>query len=244
MRMLERAVSGDRPPSVDRFASELPAAVIAAMAERLESLVARSLARHKPPKVEIPSEGPWRASVREHLMHYCPASLEMLDREALRAKAAPIEASIFPAPPLDPAHVHSPVFESIDAPGQLPCDPELSAAPTGWRPDPVSHEWLAREFSETLNEVNERIVRSGPSDPLVSLRRLLASVDNLPEGASREQLRQSEALIGAVLEQREREEAPGHPWERRPGLTSLDDLFEEASHPRVACEHEIGGRSL
>jgi len=74
LRILERALVGDRPPSVERLGAELPAAVIAAMAMRLESLLARSLSHFKPHKFEVPSEGPWRTAVREHLSHYCPAT--------------------------------------------------------------------------------------------------------------------------------------------------------------------------
>jgi len=98
--------------------------------------------------------------------------------------------------------------------------------------------------------VNERIVSVGPRDPLVSLRGILASIDQLSGGADREQLRQSDALLGVELERSGRGAPIGAPWEGPPGrghrvpLASLEDLFEDAAIPRMACEQEIGGRSL
>jgi hypothetical protein len=250
LRLLERAIVGDRPPSIERLGAELPPAVVAAMAEQLESLLARSLSFYKPAKIEIPSEGPWRSAVREHLTHYCPASLELLDHAARRAKATPFESALFPTPPLDPAHFHGPAIESLDASHQLPGDPELGAASARARPEPAASEWLAREFDATLREVNERIVSVGPEDPLVALRGMLGRIDHLVEGADPEQLRQSEVLLGIELDRRARETSIGSPRAglsgrgHRVALASLDDLFEDAARPRLVCEQEIGGRSL
>jgi hypothetical protein len=250
LRLLERAIVGDRPPSVERLGAELPAAVIAAMADQLESLLARSLAFYKPAKVDVPSDGPWKSAVREHLSHYCPGSLELLDRTALRAKAEPFESAIFPAPQLDPAHCHAPDIGSIEAASQLPRDPELGAVSKAGRIEPAVSEGLAREFDATLREVNDRIVRVGPGDPLVSLRRLLARIDQLSEGADPQQLQQAEVMLGVELERRERDGAIGVAADGLPGrghrvaLASLEDLFEDAALPRLACEQEIGGRSL
>jgi hypothetical protein len=250
LRILERALVGDRPPCVERLSEELPPAVIASMAEQLEALIGRSLSFYKPAKIGTPSEGPWRNSVREHLSHYCPGSLELLDRTAIRAKAAPIEAAIFPTPMLDYAHRHGPCVESLGSANQLPDDPELGAVPAiPGTERPVSH-WLIREFDRTLLDVNESIVRSGPDDPLVRLRGMLPVIDNISEGADPGQLRQSEILLGVELERRERDagDGPGRSWHAvrkdRPALTSLDDLFLDATEPRIACEQEIGGRSL
>jgi hypothetical protein len=250
LRILERAIVGDRPPCVERLGAELPPTVIAAMAEQLESLLARSLSFYKPAKIEIPSEGPWRAAVREHLSHYCPGSLESLDRTALRAKAAPFESAVFPTPQLDPAHRHAPGLEFLLATSQAPFDPELGRLSAAGRGAPEPSQWLAREFEATLREVNERIVSVGPDDPLVSLRRMLPRIDHLPEGAHPEQLRQSEALLGVELERRSRDAAMDAGGAERPArgrrvaLASLENLFEDAALPRLACEQEIGGRSL
>jgi hypothetical protein len=248
LRLLERSLVGGGPPSAGRLAAELPPAVIAAMAEQLEALLARSLSSYKPAKIGIPSEGPWRGAVREHLSHYCPASLETLDRAALRARASPLESAVFPTPPLDPAHCHAPSAECLGAASQLPEDPELGAARAA--AEEAAPAWLVREFSETLLEVNERNVRFGPDDPLVSLRGLLSTIDQLPQGADPGQIRQSELLIGAELGRGAREAALEHTRAGRPGaagrppLASLEDLFEDAANTRVACEQEIGGRSL
>jgi hypothetical protein len=250
MRLLERTLVGDRPPSVERLRSELPPAVIAAMAEQLESLLARSLSFYKPPKIGIPSEGPWRNSVREHLSHYCPGSLELLDRTALRAKAAPIEAALFPTPPLDSAHWHAPAIEFMDAVNQLPTDAELGVSRTGGQIEHTAPAWLAREFEKTLLEVNERIVRSGPDDPLVELRGMLATIDNISEGADPSQLKNSALLISAELERKAKDAPEDALWDgrqrraERPPLVSLEELFEDAALPRLVCEQEIGGRSL
>jgi hypothetical protein len=250
LRLLERITIGARTPSAERLAGELPAAVIAAMAERLESLLARSLSPYKPGKIEIPSEGPWRAAVREHLSHYCPSSLELLDRAAVRARATPIESAIFPTPPQDPAHIHAPSIESLGAASQQPDAPELGAMFAGSTTEPSASEWLAREFNAALREVNERIVSAGPGDPLGPHRRMLAQIDHLPEAAGPEQLRQAELLIGVELERRDRDaeieaardasRGRGH----RVALASLGDLFTDAALSHPACEQEIGGRSL
>jgi hypothetical protein len=250
MRILERAIVGDRPPSLGRLCAELPPEVIAAMAEQLETAIARSVFYHKPAKIEIPSEGPWRGAVREHLGHYCPGSLEQLDRAALRARATPLESPVFPTPQLDLAHCHAPVVASLEAANQLPLDPDLGAT----RPQERIHEpaplWLAREFDRTLREVNERIVSVGAGDPLVSLRGIFPRIDHISEGADPARLRQSELLLGVELDRRERDAAEEAAWERRPvlghraGLSSLEDLFQEAAIPRLACEQEIGGHSL
>jgi hypothetical protein len=250
LRMLERALAGDRPPSAERLSAELPAVVIAALAEQLESLLARDLWRFKPAKIEIPSEGPWRGAVREHLSHYCPDSLDQLDKCARRAQADIFESPVFSVPPLDQAHCHAPSSESLDAAHQMPCDADLGATLSRGRNDAGDSGLLAREFDATLREVNERIVSVGPQDPLVSLRRLLAAIDHVPAGADQEQLRQSGTLLDVELERWEHRRGDGFARERRPGighrvpLASLDDLFAEATIPRMACEQEIGGRSL
>jgi hypothetical protein len=251
LRILERAIVGERPPSAERLCSELPLSVIAAMSEQLESLLARSLSYYKPAKIEIPSEGPWRSAVREHLSHYCPGSLELLDRTALRAKADIFESAVFPSPRLDLAHCHAPSIEHIEAEAQAPCDPELGAAHPGrdGAEAGVSRR-LVFEFTETLGQVNGRIVAFGPRDPLVALRGILSGIDQLVDAADRGQLQQSGRLLSAGLEGREWDgealeartgrAGPGH----RVALASLEDLFEEASVSRLACEQEIGERSL
>ncbi len=249
LRMLERALVGDRPPSAERLGGELPPAVIAAMAEQLETLLARSLSRYKPAKLELPSEGPWRSSVREHLSHYCPGSLELLDRCARRARADIFDAALFPVPGLDPAHVHAPGIDLPEPASQMPCDPELGVLPAPERPGDCASRGLALEFAATLGEVNERIVLAGPRDPLVALKGILSRIDQLDEVADREQLRQSERLLASGLGAREPAAAESVAEERparahRVPLASLEDLFEEAAVPRLACEQEIGGRSL
>jgi hypothetical protein len=250
LRLLERALVGDRPPNAGRLCAELPTAVIAAMAEQVGALLARSFTYYKPPKLGIPSEGPWRAAVREHLGHCCPGSLEQLDAAARRARAAPIECPIFPAPQTDTAHWHAPRIESILAASQLPDDPELGAPRAVGGAEAAAPAWLVREFSATLLEVNARNVRFGPDDPLVSLRGILAEIDQLSHGADPGQLRHAELLLGGEFERRARAASIEDAQVRRPGspdrapLASLEELLEELAAPRLLCEREIGGRSL
>ena len=250
LRILERALVGERPASAQRLEAELPAPVIAAMAEQIESLVARSLSSFKPPKVGIPSEGPWRACVREHLSRLCPGALARIDAAAALSGAGAAAAAVFPSPRLDHSHCHAPELEAVEARAQAPSDPELGTGPGPEIPAVAASPWLALEFQRTLDEVNERLVRAGPADPLVSLRALLPRLDNLTEGADPDQLRQSGLFLGAELERHARQRGVGALEDRPPAragrgwLPSLEELIESAQPARVACEREIGGRSL
>jgi hypothetical protein len=250
LRLLERIILGDREPCAENLAAELPPAVIAAMADQLESVVARSLLFYKPPKVGIPSEGPWRGAVGGHIRRACPAELALLDTAAARARATPFDSAIFPTPPLDPAHCHAPSSEALDAGNQLPADPELGAVRAQGASGPATSAWLAREFGETLREVNDRLVHVGPADPLVSLGGILARIDHLSEAADPAQLGQSALFLGMELDRREQQlgnaAARGMQAVRpdRVPLASLDRLFENSETASMACEREVGGRSL
>jgi TrwC relaxase len=246
LRILERMIVGDRPPSPGRLTSELPPAVVAAMAEQLEALVARSLSYHKPMKVGLPSEGPWRSSVREHLSRHCPGSLSALDEAARRSKAERYDEALVPAPAPDASHIHAPSPEPFLSPLQHPCDPELQTHDHPLGPKGLPSAWLAREFTSTLNDVNERIVRSGTDDRIIALRSVLPLIDQLGAGADRAQLAQADALLRGELERARQDEVrPGPPARStRFPLASLDDLFDEACAPRPGIGHEIGGRSL
>ncbi len=249
LRLLERMIAGEREPSAGRLASELPAPVIAAMADQIESVLARSHPGFKPGKIAIPSEGPWRACVRRHLAGACPGPLAALDAAASRAGARPCGASLFPSSPIDPAHCHAPSAESLEAQPQLPCDPELGARaefpPAGRLVSP----WLAREFEVALGEVNEGMARTGTGGPLAPLRRLLATIDQLSEAASPGQLRQAQILLDVELERRDRDardrgdHAEPSPVARR-DLVPPEELFEGLAAHAGVQEREIGGRSL
>ncbi|MGA2016467.1 MAG: relaxase domain-containing protein [Opitutaceae bacterium] len=250
LRMLERIVLGNREPSVDDFTAELPAAVIAAMAEQLESALARSLFFYKPPKVDMPCEGPWRAAVREHLSRTCPRELALLDAAALRAKAIPYESALFSTPRLDPAHCHAPRIEALEASVQLPGDPELGAGCGPEQPHRAASAWLVDEFAETLREVNDRLVHVGLDDPLLMLGRILATIDHLPEGVEPDRLMESARFLGAELNRRARQLGHGAGRHGRAGLAdraplpSLDELIERAELAQLACERDFGGRGL
>ncbi|HEY5079059.1 MAG TPA: relaxase domain-containing protein, partial [Opitutaceae bacterium] len=164
LRLLERLITGDRPPSVERLGAELPPEVIATMAEQLESALARSLWQNRPAKVAVPPDGPWRAAVRSHLGLYCPEALAGLDAAASRARAVVSESALFPTPQLDPAHIHAPLHAFLEAASQTPTDPELGAAWHQPQTEQAPSTWLAREFEKALEEVHERLARSGPAD--------------------------------------------------------------------------------
>ena len=246
LRLLERLITGDRPPSVERLGAELPPEVIAAMSEQLESVLARSLWQNRPAKLAVPAQGPWRTAVRSHLALYCPEALAGLDAAAVRARAVVSDSALFPAPPLDPAHAHAPLHASLEASLQSPTDPELGAACRPPQAEQAPSAWLAGQFEKALEEVHERLARSGPGDPLVGLRGMLAALDHLPRGADPDQLRQSELFLGVELDRRERQLAgEGTQVSRdRASLVSLDELFENACMERAVCEQEIGGRCL
>ncbi|HEY5228859.1 MAG TPA: hypothetical protein VIJ19_09965, partial [Opitutaceae bacterium] len=246
LRILERMIVGDRPASPERLTSELPAAVVAAMAEQLEALLARSLSYHKPAKIGLPSEGPWRSAVREHLARHCPGSLSTLDAAARRAKAEPFAEVLVPAPRLDASHIHAPSAETLISAHQRPCDPELQTLEFPSPAQGLSLAWLAREFTSTLADVNERIVRSGTDDRVIALRSVLPVIDQLGLGADGPQLSQAATLLRVELERAQQNELhPDAPARSgRFPLASLDDLFEQACTPRLSLGHEIGGRSL
>jgi len=247
MRMLERIVMGDCEPSARRFTAELPPAVIAAMAEQLESIIVRSLSFFKPPKMGIPSEGPWRGAVREHMSLSCPAELVLLDAAAARARAVPLDSAIFPTPQLDPAHFHAPTIEALDARSQLPSDPELGTGAEPGQLEGAASAWLAQEFDETLREVNDRLVQVGPHDALVSLRSILTRTDQLSAGADTDQLAQSASFLAMELDRRAMQIENDDAFGRRAGrvpLASLDELFESQAFAPMSCERELGGRGL
>jgi hypothetical protein len=250
LRLLERIIVGDREPTAGWLTLELPPAVVAAMADQLETVLARSLSFYKPPKIGIPMEGPWRGAVREHIGRICPDALAGLDAAAAAAKAVLSESAVFFTPALDPAHRHTPGIEELEAPEQTPFDPELGAGAATEGPARAGSPWLLREFGRTLAEVNEQLIRAGPDYPLEYLRALLATIDGLSEAADPDQLRQSSLLIGVELERMERDAAEDAAWSGLQGrggrvpLASLDELFETAVPERMACEREIGGRSL
>jgi hypothetical protein len=250
LRLLERMILGEHPPSAERLGTELPAPVIAAMAEHVERTLAGAHSLYRPAKVGIPSEGPWRTAVRDCLRSRCPSALLLIDAAAARARATPYGASLYPTPPLDVAHRHAPSIDICDALAQSPCDPELSADFPGEANPAPALPWLVREFEATLAEVNERIARAGPGDPLVALRGLLATIDHLTEGASREQLAQSRALLEVELERRGRDSPERSPWgghadyPARDRLVPLEQLFDEFLLPSRGHSHPMGGPSL
>ena len=244
LRILERLILGERDPSGGRLAAHLPPSVVAAMADQLESMLARSLAYHKPPKIGLPAEGPWRDAVREHLRSYCPGELAVLDATAARAQAVPLQTAIFAAPALDAAHAHAPVADEFQAACQLPTDPELGAGFSLREPTRTTSIWLVREFERALSAVNDRLVRSGPGEPLAALRATLAASDHLAQGADPDQLRQSVVLLDLELDRRANLPDRAIRRSRSLGPLAPDDLVACAAAPLRVGERELGGRTL
>ncbi len=250
LRVLERIILGDTPPEAGRLAAEMPPSVIAAMVDHIESALAGAPWFHKPAKLGLPFEGPWRTSVRDYLRSHCPSALSQIDGAAARAKAAPYGAALFPSPSRDPAHVHVPSLESLDSALQLPLAPELGTARPAPPGVPAASLWLSREFERALEEVHGRIAACGTDEPLISLGRLVAAMDQLGEGASADQLKQSRALLEVELERRAKESPvrPERSQERAPSprgrLLPLEQLFDNFVLSGRAPSHDIGGRSL
>jgi hypothetical protein len=244
LRILERLVLGEREPWAGRMAASMPPAVVAAMADQLESMLARSLAYHRPPKIGLPSEGPWRSAVREHLQRHCPGELALLDATAARAKAVPLQGAIFAAPALDSGHAHAPVADELDAACQLPTDPELGAGHSLREPARPPLIWLVREFEQTLGTVHDRLVRSGLDEALADQRATLAASDQLAQAADPDQLRQSVVLLGLELGRRANLEDSAIGRGRSLRHLALDDFAGCAGATLRVGEREFGGRSL
>jgi len=114
---------------------------------------------------------------------------------------------------------------------------------------PAASIWLAREFERSLQEVHERLAVAGAGDPFIRLACLVDTIDQLREGASVDQLRQSRSLLEVELERRAKE-APSRAERadtialQRPRLVPLEQLFDNFVLSGRAPSHEIGGRSL
>jgi hypothetical protein len=245
LRLLERILVGERPRAMGSIGSELPVPVVAALVEQLESLVARSLSRFKPAKVDVPAGGPWRAAVREHLWGQCPGALAQADAAARRARAEPLESAVLPSPRLDASHCHAPDIASLGARDQDPLDPELGEDPEIPGLGLPESPWVSQEFGRALAEVNERLRR--PADSLAPLRELLASIDLAREGASAEQLVQAQRLLRVEVDR-----AVGRAPQRaapEPGPWRAEHPLDAGRRPRdhapvLGARMEIGGRSL
>jgi hypothetical protein len=188
----------------------------------------------------IPADGPWRSAVREHLHTLCPDSVERLDLAASRARAVVSGTAIYPSPPTDFAHCHAPQLSDLEARLQQPNDPELGATNAYQVEHLIRSEWLAAEFERTIDEVNERIVRTGPNDPLVSLRKLTEQVDRVTVGADPVQLKHSLQLLCVGIASRQ------GPKKSRDyaDLVPLDNFLERTESLHYAGVRDMGGRSL
>lgn len=245
LRLLERLVTGERPSGAGRLQAEIPAPVIAAMAGQLEDVLARSLWRFKPEKVDIPARGPWRTAVRGHLAERCPGSLRRLDEEAVRANACLFGASLLPVPLLDAAHSHAADTGEVDAPLQHATEAQLCDPPEAHLPM-VPSAWLAQAFPRTLEEINAAVAADRRDPALRSLLSLSWRLNALDCSASAEQLRQSALFIAGELERRE--------GRRRPEFNVLEAKRDDGPAPLPALaapewhrprrEHELAGRSL
>ena len=197
LELLQRIIAGERKEPGAWTRLELPEAVVAALAEQLETLVARSAALRRPAKLGLPSEGPWRAAVRDHLGRHCPEGLAALDAAAAAARAEPLGGRIFPCPPPDAAHGHGLVRAERAA------EPEILAAPhLDGAADPGP--WLADAFALELARLHAFMSRGPWERRGADLAEALARLDRAGPVAGPQQARQVDLLLGVEIERRGR----------------------------------------
>jgi hypothetical protein len=136
------------------------------------------------------------------------------------------------------------VADEFEAACQLPTDPELGAGFSLRETGRTTSIWLVRQFEQALAEVNDRLVRSGPGEPLAGLRATLAASDHLAQGADPDQLRQSVVLLDLELDRRANLPDRATGGGRSPRHLAPDDLAECAAAAYRVGEREFGGRTL
>jgi hypothetical protein len=259
LRLLHRLVGPAGDPARAASGTGREAAVIAAMADRLESMVVESRSFYRPPKVSLPCEGPWREAVGTHLRSLCPQDLAALNAATAAARAKDEGESVggrerdcswnaFPVPAADRGHRHRPAAEEFAAPDQEALDCELSGElPPGRAPLPSP--WLVARFEEELATVRRELTGGRGSAAALTWRRAAARMDALSEGADPAELRAAEQTLDAGLARQgarapEPRGWPGHPDGRHPiEFASLDELFERSRSVGATRVPERGGIS-
>lgn len=260
LRLLERLMGSQGGPERAAHGTEREAAVIAAMADRLESIVAHSLSLYRPPKVALPFEGPWRTAVDGHLRGVCPADLAALHGAAGAARSKrggdAVEGSergaawtAFPVPASDRGHQHRPDPAAFDARDQLGEDCELNEDLSAPGRLPAPSLWLVRHYEDELAAVRREIAAGVGQRPDARWRRASARLDALTTGPEVADLlaaeRDLDAGIGRHARQFPDEIAQAARLERRvaPALASLDELFERSRIAGGLAVRERGGLS-
>jgi len=247
LRLLERLVLGPAAVAPGRLDQEMPLSAIATMAEHLGDAIRQAVSFYRPPKIALPTDGPWRTAVRSHLRLYCADGLSALDAVALRAKATPCERCGLPTPAEDAAHRHAFDPDELRVPVQHPSEPELGADREAARDERRPSAWLAREFATALQEIGEGIVRAGPTDPFAAERETLGEIDRAAGNFSVPEVIAAQALIDSELERRQGPEdrvprfSPG--FEFRPPLALVPDLRVAEPAVPLSAGREMGGRS-
>jgi len=254
LRLLERMLGENGGSQIPGFGGETGTAMIAAMADRLESMLVQSLSFYRPPKVALPSAGPWQRAVRANLAQVCPGDLEALDGAVIQARAMRADrpasvrsatAQTFTASPLDQAHRHVPALEAFAAREQQGLDPDFVRNFQREPPDDEPCLWLARQFEETFQTVRTDIRQGGLYRPF---RRTLLQIDQCSEGASLEELKRADRILMTEVEHRAkwfaaeliRNVAP--PWSRDRPLDAPEHLFETPAAALGLGGRERGGR--
>jgi hypothetical protein len=224
--------------------------IIASLTEQLECFLSKEIARNRPAKFGVPSEGPWRNAVRQQLSHCCPAALDILDKEARRARAVPIESALFPNPACDIGHSHLRDYER-DNPGQTPSEPELLASGMDVpRPFRIPSQRLLDLYLSELDSVREKIVRAPASDCLSGIRRPLYVLKELGRFPTR-----SEAEDAAKIFRDEIREYGHHSsrsigrYGKVVGITerpapSIDDMIASINRLSRSRDHDGISRSV
>jgi len=263
LRLLHRLVGEAADPARATDGTEREAAVIAAMADRLEATVVGALSFYRPPKLGLPAEGPWRTSVAAHLRELCPQDLEAMRATAAAARAKrndgatfpdrPPEWSVIPVPAADAGHRHTAAAGELQARDQQPIDSELADRLTPAERGPVPSLWLVRQYESELASVQRELASRSQPELQATWVRAAARIDALPAGPDLVGSVEAERTLDACLDRPLRpvvgdvRAVSAAPTPKAPAFASLDELFAraraEGRSARLQPMRERGGLS-
>lgn len=263
LRLLHRLVGEAANPARAAGGTEREAAVIAAMADRLEAAVVGALSFYRPPKLGLPAEGPWRKSVAAHLRELCPQDLEALTAAAAAARGKRNDGATFPdrtpewtvipVPAADAGHCHAPAIGELHAPDQQSIDSELADRLAPGERGLVPSLWLVRQYQAELASVQRELATRRQPELQAAWGRAAARIDALPTGPDLAGLAEAERTLHACLDRPLRPvlaevravSAAAPP--QRPAFASLDELVAraraEGRSARLEPVRERGGLS-
>lgn len=219
LRLMERLLGENGGGWVLEPGGRAAATAVAALAQRLESRVAQSVVAYPPPKISLPTEGPWRTAVRSGLRAVCAAGIDSIDAAVVQARrctgisnrpAFPpnhSSASTMIASILDEAHVHGVALDGLLARDQDPTDSDLIADFPRVPPDDPCL-WLAAEFEATLLEVRSNLSRGGREDLYAASRLTWYGWDRRDGEPDLAELRSADRILLERIERRPRQFLP------------------------------------